>query len=60
MFELLVYSKKSITIFEKNNDLWFEQVLDHINILPILGDNMSSIKITKNDKFHKQTKHINI
>ena len=39
------------------NDL---QALDRIDTLPMLGDNTSSIKMTKNDEFHGQTKHIDI
>lgn len=36
------------------------QALDRIDTLSILGDNTSSIKMIKNNKFHKQTKHIDI
>ena len=36
------------------------QALDHIDTLPMLGDNTSSIKMTKNNEFHGQIKYIDI
>ena len=49
--------KQAIQIKRFINNL---QALDGINTLSMLGDNMSSIKMTKNDKFHGRTKHIDI
>ena len=50
-------SKQAIWMKRFINDL---QALDRIDTLPMLGDNTSSIKMTKNDEFHGQTKHIDI
>lgn len=36
------------------------QALNHIDTLLILGNNIPGMKITNNDKFHMQVKHINI
>lgn len=36
------------------------QTLDYINTMSILDENTSNIKMTKNSKFYRQTKYINI
>lgn len=50
-------SKQAIWMKKFINNL---QALDCIDTLPMLDNNTSSIKMTKNDEFHKQTKYINI
>lgn len=50
-------SKQAVWMKRLINDL---QVIDRIDMLPMLGDNTSSIKMTKNDEFHGRTKHIDI
>ncbi len=49
--------KQAIWMEKFINDL---QALDRIDTLPMLSDNTSSIKMTKNDEFHGRTKHIDI
>lgn len=50
-------SKQAIWIKKFFNEL---QALDCIDSLSILSDNIFNIKMTKNNKFHGQTKHIDI
>lgn len=50
-------SKQAIWMKKFINDL---QAVDRIDILPMLGDNTSSIKMTKNDEFHRRAKYIDI